>query len=248
MILKTNLHFHAANDEKAVRYDIYQGIDRAKKREFDVLAYTSHKKFGFRQEYADFAAKKEILLIPGIEAEIERKHVVILNCNKGAEELKTFKELADYKKKNPQIFILAPHPFVFSLKSLYSKLLENIDLFDAIELTVFSNKIFNFNKKATEVAIKYQKPLIATSDTHFLKDLNRGYCLIDVEVPTLRPCVGGRDPDRNVGKKTMESIFTSLKKGNFENKLDNMGLFAMAEFQLKLRYYSIFQPSRLANI
>ena len=175
MILKTNLHFHTANDEKAVRYDIYQGIDYAKERGFDVLAYTSHKKFGFRQEYADYAAKKGILLIPGIEAEIKRKHVVILNCNKGAEELKTFKEFADYKKKNPQIFILAPHPFVFSLKSLYSKLLKNIDLFDAIELTVFSNKIFNFNKKAREVAEKYQKPLIASSDTHFLKDLNRGY-------------------------------------------------------------------------
>ena len=228
MILKTNLHFHAANDEKAVRYDIYQGINCAEERGFDVLAYTSHKKFRFKQEYADYAAKKGILLIPGIETEIQRKHIVILNCNKGAEELKTFKELANYKKRNPNIFVLAPHPFVFSLKSLYSKLLKNIDLFDAIEMTVFSNKIFNFNKKAEEAAEKYQKPLIATSDTHFPKDLNRGYVLV------------------NAGEKTVESIFTSLKRGNFENKLDNMGLFAMAEFQLKLRYYSIFQPSRLA--
>ncbi len=229
MILKTNLHFHAANDEKAVRYDIYQGIDYAKERGFDVLAYTSHRKFKFRQEYADYAAKKGILLIPGIETEMQRKHIVILNCDGEVEEIKNFEDLADYKKKNPQIFVLAPHPFVLSYKSLGSKLLKNIDLFDAIELTVFSNKIFNFNKKAGEVAEKYQKPLIATSDTHFPKDLNRGYILVNAE------------------EKTAESIFASLKKGNFENKLDNMGLFAMAEFRLKLSCFSVFKPARPAN-
>lgn len=230
MILKTNLHFHAANDEKISRYDIYQSIDCAQKQGFDVLAYTSHRKFKFKQEYADYAAEKGILLTPGIEVEIKRKHIVILNCGKEAEEIKTFENLSDYKNKNPQIFVFAPHPFVWSPKSLGSKLLKNIDLFDAIELTVFSNKIFNFNKKAQEVAEKYQKPLIATSDTHFLKDFSRGYALIDAP------------------EKTPESIFAAIRKGNFQNKLNSMEIFAMAEFQIKSRFYSIFSPAKQPTV
>ena len=226
MILKTNLHFHTKKDDIGITYDIYKAVDYAKEQGFNVLAYTSHKKFKFKQEYADYASQKGILLIPGIEVEIKRKHVVILNCEKEAEEIKTFEDLADYKRKNPQIFVIAPHPFVWNSKSLSSKLLANINLFDAIELTVFSNKIFNFNKKAQEVAEKYQKPLVATSDTHFLKDFNRGYALINVEVPTSR-----------------ESIFAAIRKGDFQNKLNSMNLFAMAEFQIKLIFYLIFNPT-----
>ena len=230
MILKTNLHFHTANDEKIACYDIYQGIDYAQKQGFDVLAYTSHRKFKFKQDYADYAAEKGILLIPGIEMEIKNKHIVVLNCNKEIESIKSFLELVDYKRKNPQIFVLAAHPFVWSPKSLRSKLLTNINLFDAIELTVFSNKIFNFNKKSQEVAEKYQKPLIATSDTHFLKDLKRGYSLIDSE------------------EKTAESIFTGIRKGDFQNRLNSMDLFAMAEFQVKSRFYSIFNPAKQPTV
>ncbi len=88
MILKTNLHFHAANDEKVIQYDIFQGIDYAKKQGFDVLAYTSHDKFLFKPEFSAYAEKKGLLLIPGIEIKIKRKHIVILNCDKKAEEIK----------------------------------------------------------------------------------------------------------------------------------------------------------------
>ena len=217
MVLKTNLHFHAAEDEiKIVSYNIYQGIDYAKEKGFDVLAYTPHEKFLFREEYAEYASQKGILLIPGIEGKIERKHFIILNCSKEAENIKTFKELADYKNKHLESFILAPHPFVLGLKSLYSELLENIDLFDAIEMTVFSNKIFNFNKKAVEIAGKYNKPFIASSDTHFLNDLERGYALI------------------NAPQKTIESIFEAVKRGNFQNKIDSMGPLAMLKFRIKV--------------
>ncbi len=224
MILKTNFHFHTSNDEKSVSYDIYQGIDRAKEQDFDVLAYTPHDRFIFKPEFATDAEKKGLLLIPGIEAKIKGKHVLVLNCDKSAEQIKSFEELRDYKKKNPQIFIIAPHPFVWSYKSLFSKLKKNIDLFDAIELSVFSNQIFNFNKKAAETAAKYDKPLIANSDTHFIKDINRGYSLIETE------------------NKTVESLFGAIRQKKFKNHLKPMSIFAMAEIQLKFRFRSIFRP------
>lgn len=218
MILKVNLHLHTANDPKDnISYSTYEAIDHAQKHNFDVLALTCHKKITCKKEYGDYAAKKGILLIPGIEARIENKDIIILNYDKEIEKVKTFEELKNYKKNNPQIFILAPHPFVphYTNVSLGKKLEQNISLFDAIELTVFSNKIFNFNKKAKRIAKKYNKPLIATSDTHFLKDIERGYALI------------------NAQEKTVGPVLTAIKKELVKNKLNPMGLLTMTEFIIK---------------
>ncbi len=215
MFLKANLHFHAAEDEKISSYNIYQGIDYAKEQNFGVLAYTPHRKFCFEQEFSQYAESKDILLIPGIEVEIGKKHIVILNCDKEAENIKSFEDVANYKKRSPNILILAPHPFVFSSKSLKSSFLENISLFDAVEMTVFSNSVFNFNKLAEEMAKKYGKPFIATSDTHFLKDINRGYALI------------------NVKEKNIEEVFSAIKSGDFQNKMNSMSPFAMAKHKIK---------------
>lgn len=215
MILKTNLHFHTKEDDIGVHYDIYKAVDYAKEKGFDVLAYTPHRKFFFQEKYAEYAANKGVLLIPGIEMEIKGKHIIVLNCGKEIENIKSFQGLADYKSKNPQILILAPHPYVFSHKSLFSKLLENIDLFDAIEMSVFSNKIFNFNGHAKKIADKYGKPFVATSDTHFLKDMERGYALI------------------NAPERTPEAVLSAIKKGNFQNKMDSMSPLAMSKHLIK---------------
>ncbi len=215
MFLKANLHFHAAEDEKIVSHNVYQGIDYAKEQNFGVLAYTPHRKFCFEQKFSQYAESKGLLLIPGIEIQIGKKHIVILNCDKEAENIKSFKDVANYKKSNPNILILAPHPFVFSPKSLKSDFVKNIDLFDAVEMTVFSNIIFNFNKRAEIAAKKYGKPFIATSDTHFLKDINRGYALI------------------NVREKTIEAVLDAIKNGDFQNKMNSMNPFAMAKHIIK---------------
>ena len=215
MILKTNLHFHTKEDEKSISYDIYQAIDYAKTHNFDVLAYTPHRKFFFKDEYAEYAAKKDILLMPGIEMEIEGKHIVVLNCDKEIEDVKSFSALSAYKRENSQVLILAPHPFVFSPKSLGPRLLENMALFDAIEMSVFSNKIFNFNKKAEKIAKKYNLPFIATSDAHFLEDMERGYALI------------------NVQEKTSEAVLSAIKKRDFQNKMNSMSPLAMLKYVIK---------------
>ncbi len=216
MALKTNLHFHAAEDEQISRHNIYQLIDHAQKRGFDALAYTPHRKFLFSPEHARYAQEKNILLIPGIELEIGKKHILVLNCDKEIEKVKTFKELSDHKNKNPHIFIIAPHPFVFSRKSLRAKLLENIHLFDAVEMSVFSNKLFNFNKRARHAAEKHGKPFIATSDTHFLNDIERGYALVEAQ------------------NKTAEAFFSAIRENKFQNKLNSMSPLAMIKYRAKV--------------
>jgi len=215
MFLKTNLHFHTSLDEEITNYNIYQGIDYAKEQNFGVLAYTPHRKFLFKQEFSNYAESKGLLLIPGIEINIGKKHIVILNCGKEAENIKSFEDLANYRKRNPDVLILAPHPFVFSPKSLKSSFLENIGLFDAVEMTVFSNGVFNFNKPAEIAAKKHGKPFIATSDTHFLEDINRGYALI------------------NVKEKNIEEVFSAIKNGDFQNKMNSMSPIAMIKYIIK---------------
>lgn len=229
MLLKTNLHLHTADDPKdKISYSIYQAIDHAQKKGFNVLALTCHKKYAYKKEYADYATTKNILLIPGIEASIEKRDVLILNCDKNIEKIKTFPELKLYKKNNPQIFIIAPHPFVPYLppKSLGKKLLENIDLFDAIEITVFSNSLFNFNKKAVKIAEKYHKPFIATSDTHFLKGLDYGFSLI--EIPTPQEKI---PPDLNI-----KIIFSAIQGKKFKNKTTPLNPLLLLEFIIKATY------------
>jgi len=222
MTIKTNLHFHMGDDPlDNLSYNAYEAIDHISKLGFNALAFTCHIKFVYKKEYTEYAERKNILLIPGIEARIEGKHVVIINCDKETEKIKSFDELRSYKKKNPQILIIAPHPFVWSKKSLGKKLIENIDLFDAIELSVFSNKFFNFNKKAISVAKKYNKPIIATSDTHALKDLKRGYALINTE-----------------NKKT-EDVLSSIKNRKFKNTMNSMGLISMSIHMTKGIYRKI---------
>ena len=216
MVLKANFHMHTREDPvDKLSYTIYEAVDYASKKGFEVLVFTPHKKFVWKKDYADYAIGKGVLLIPGVEASIEKKDVVIANCDELVNSVNTFDELVNYKKKNPHIFVLAPHPFVFSKKSLGEKLEEHIDLFDAVELSVFSNKFFNFNKKAIEMAEKYGKPLMATSDNHFIKDLGRGHILVDAK------------------EKTAGAVFEAIKNKNFENKLNTMNLWDMLEFRAK---------------
>jgi len=230
-MIKTNFHFHTSDDPRdRISYSPYKAIDHAGNLGFNALAFTCHQKFTYTKKYADYAEKKGIILVSGIEAKIEGKHVVILNCDKSAEMLKTFKELGKYKKENPHIFIIAPHPFVLypTRPSLGKKLEKNIKLFDAIELSIFSNKIFNFNKKAEKIAKKYNKPFIATSDTHYLSILDKNYAVINTE------------------EKNPTAIFEAIKQQKFENKTKTMGVFAMTIHLSRacLRKLSILFPSR----
>jgi predicted metal-dependent phosphoesterase TrpH len=227
MEIKTNLHFHAKEDPiDKVEYGVKTALKKAAELGFGALALTFHRTFNDGAEFKDEADKNGVLVIPGIEANIENKDVVILNCDKNAEKIKTFAELREYKKNRPDILIIAPHPYVTSTKSLMGKLKQNIDLFDAIEMTVYSNNIFNFNKKARRTALEYKKPFIATSDTHILSYLNKSYAIINSE------------------EKTVASIIKSVKKNNFKNKNTPLPLREMFEFKifwLKKTFLNIFK-------
>ena len=54
-------------------------------------------------------------------------------------------------------------------------------MFDAIEFAHLHFRLLNFNRKAIALARKYDLPLVGTSDTHELRQLNSTYSVVEAE-------------------------------------------------------------------
>jgi predicted metal-dependent phosphoesterase TrpH len=206
MQLKVSLHIHTNEDKKdghMIDYNIYQLIDESKKKGFDVLGFTPHQKFVFKEEFAKYAKTKGILLIPGIERSLGRvfnNHVIILNCDKTIEKVRNFKQLIKYKKDHPKIFVLAPDPTFSRLVSIGRRNLKKyIDIFDAVEYSWLYSKSINANNKAGVIASQHKKPMISTADVHVLKKLDMDYAIIDADFLNI------------------DSVLNSIKQGRFVN-------------------------------
>ena len=184
-MIKIDLHTHSKEDPlDKMNYSIYDLIDKAVEMKFDAIAITHHNTyFSKHKEYyektKEYAKQKDLIIIPGIETTIENKHVLIYNSKRDIEKIKTFSELREYKKQNPNILIIAPHPFHHTSFCLKNKLIENIDLFDAIELSSFYSKTIKLNEKAISIAKQFNKPLVGNGDIHLLKTMGKTYTLVD---------------------------------------------------------------------
>ena len=179
--IKADLHIHTLDDPKdALDYSAHELLERAVALGFRVLAITLHDAVFDRAEVFADAARMGILLIPAAEMRLEGADVILLNVT--ADEvraLRTFDDLAALRKRRgPSLFTIAPHPFYVLGGSIGEKLIERIDCFDAIELCHFWSRCFNPNRRAIEVARRFGKPLIATSDAHRLHAFGSNYTSI----------------------------------------------------------------------
>lgn len=142
-------------------------LDRAVACGIKVLAFTHHEHLIHTPRMVTAAKKRGILLLPGFEALIEGCDVVLINPT--TDNIRTFAQLAAERRRNPGLFVLAPHPFYPGANALGLRLLRHIELFDAIEYCHFSLPYWNvFNWLAMLVAWKRRLPLIGTSDAHQL--------------------------------------------------------------------------------
>jgi predicted metal-dependent phosphoesterase TrpH len=197
--IKVDLHIHTLDDPKdAVDYSAHQLLERADSLGFRVLAITLHDAvFDRREVFAD-AAAMGILLIPAAEVRMEGADVIVLNMtSKEIEEMKNFGDLRRLRdRRRTSIFTIAPHPFYIFGGSIGSRLLTEIDCFDAIEICHFHKGLFNPNRRARRVASRFGKALIATSDAHRLHAFGRHYTSIPVPADL-----------------TIENVFAALRAG-----------------------------------
>ena len=81
--LKTELHTHTLDDPKDGRrivcHSAQQLIDKAEEQGFQVLSITNHNQLLFTSSLEEYARERGILLIPGVEATLEGKHVLLYN-------------------------------------------------------------------------------------------------------------------------------------------------------------------------
>lgn len=218
--LKVDLHLHTAEDPMdRVRHTARELILKAADEAFDVLSITNHQQLTFNQDLYSFAWERGILLIPGVEVTIQRRHVLLLNPPQG----KTFSDFHSLSRiRRPETLIIAPHPYFPGIHSLNGRLLKNLELFDALEYCHFySSKINLFNQKAVEVSRSNGFPLIGNSDAHFLSQLGTTYSLIYAE-------------------KSLEAIFAAIRKNRVEVitrplSTSEMGSLARRYFRMKLR-------------
>src|SRR5205809_503837 len=200
--VKVDLHIHTLDDPKdAVDYSAHELLERARALGFRVLAITLHDAVFNRQEVFAHAAAMGILLIPAAEVRLGGAHVLVLNVT--GEEIAKLQDFDDLRqlraRRGSSVFIIAPHPFYIFGSSIGARLLEEIDCFDAIELCHFHKGLFNPNRRAKNVASRFGKPLIATSDAHRLHAFGRHY----TNIPT-PPAL------------TVESVLNSLRAGPFK--------------------------------
>src|SRR5438874_5956120 len=197
--IKIDLHIHTLDDPKdAVDYSAHQLLERARSLGFGALAITLHDAVFERQEVYAAAAAMGILLIPAAEMRLCGADVIVLNVSpEEAANLKNFDDLRKLRaQRGSSIFTIAPHPFYVFGGSIRSRLLAEIDCFDAIELCHFHIGLFNPNRRAKRVAARFGKPLIATSDAHRLHAFGRHYTSIPMP-PAL----------------TVENVFAALRNG-----------------------------------
>jgi predicted metal-dependent phosphoesterase TrpH len=211
--LKVDFHIHTAEDpHDHIPYDSFQLIDLAGQKGFDVLAITNHNEVLNSAKLAEYAEKKGILLIPGMEANYSDKHVLIINpdftINPPGRSLDELERI-----KNENNLIIAAHPFYPGFKSLESELLTHIHLFDAIEFSQYYNKLINFNKQAVEIAKEYGKPLIGNSDCHFLREFGKTYSLVEAD-------------------KDIRSVIAAVKSGKVERVVKPVSLYTMSRVML----------------
>jgi len=180
--LKVDLHIHTGEDPKDnIAYKAKELIKKAALLGFEAIAITNHNRVTFNQELKDYAAQYNLHLIPGAEISCEGKHILVINPPSDIKGGKfTWSDLKELRKADS--LLVAPHPYFPGCKSLFRLLDEYHYLFDAIEFSAFYNKYFNPNIRAIEASQKYQKPLIACSDTHNLWQLGTAFTLVEAEL------------------------------------------------------------------
>jgi predicted metal-dependent phosphoesterase TrpH len=206
--LKVDFHTHTSDDPKDyIGFSSEQLIDRAAERGLDALAVTNHDIVTFNRDLEEYAERRGLLLLPGVELTLSNKHVVVVNPDfREADDFRSLDDLAGIR--SDRNLIIAPHPFYPGFRCLGSDLEAHIDSFDAVEFSSFYNLFINPNKKAVQAAEHYRRPLVGSSDCHNIWQVGSTYSLVEAE-------------------KTIPAIIAAVKEGRVEVATTPLSVRAM---------------------
>lgn len=219
--LKVDLHTHTGEDPKdVIHYSAYALIDRAVHLGFDAIAITNHDMVLDHPRIIAHARARGLLLIPGMEATLSGRHLVILDpslkLNRPERRLEELPELL----KDTSL-VLAPHPFFPQRRSLKRRFRDILPRLDAVEFSHFYTRWINFNIQAVRAADRHSLPLVGTSDCHILREFGTTYSWVEA--------------DRNA-----DSIIRAVKRGRIEVATHPLKTWEMAYILGKIAEIKIF--------
>ena len=180
---------------------MYQHIDRAREVGLDAIAVTWHRKICADPEAFAYARERGVLLIPGMEADLDsRLHLVVMNLTEGdLPPTPSWNQIRALRARKPEVFVMAPHPFYPHPTCLGNLMTEHADCIDAVEWCALHVNWLpgrvNPNLRAARWAQKHRKTLIACSDAHTLSAIGLNASTVEAD------------------ELTVDSIFAGIRAG-----------------------------------
>jgi predicted metal-dependent phosphoesterase TrpH len=200
---RIELHSHCQGDpvDTRLHHNLFQHIDRAKEVGLDAIAVTWHRGICNDAEAFAYARERGVLLIPGMEADMEgQHHLVILNLVEGdLPGSPTWAQVRTLRARKPHVLVMAPHPFYPHPSCLGRQMNEHLDCIDAVEWCALHVNWLpgrvNPNLRAARWARQHGKTLIACSDAHTLAAIGTNASTVEAD------------------ELTIESIFAGIRAG-----------------------------------
>jgi predicted metal-dependent phosphoesterase TrpH len=181
------VELHSQGDHvDSLSHTIFEHIDQAKKVGLDAIAITWHRSICNDPAPYAYAQKLGLLLISGMEAEVDGKHLVVLGLEEGDLPGQTsWAEIRALRTRKPGVVIVAPHPFYPHPSCLGNRMNGHADCIDAVEwCSLHAHWLpsrVSPNLRAARWAHRHGKPLVACSDAHALRSIGRNASTVEAE-------------------------------------------------------------------
>jgi predicted metal-dependent phosphoesterase TrpH len=193
---RIDLHNHCQGDPvDPLTHTIFEHIDTAKKVGLDAVAMTWHQRVCSDEKAFAYARERGLLLLAGMEAEVDGKHVVVLGLREGDLPGQTsWDEIRALRARRPGVVVMAPHPFYPHPSCLNNRINEGIDCIDVVEwcalhVNWLPSRV-SPNLRAARWAQRHGKPLMACSDAHSIAAIGRTPSTVEAAALTEEAILG----------------------------------------------------------
>ena len=106
------------------------------------------------------------------------KHILLLNPTEEALAARSFEMLREAVDNNGgAMAVIAPHPFLPTAASPGRCVINNVDIFDALEHTTYYFRLFDYNRRNRRIARRLGLPMLGNSDAHYSCHFGRTYTM-----------------------------------------------------------------------